>query len=161
MDQKWKLQDAFASMQSVANVRVLQNAIYIAQDAGLLKVKYDFLPTSGSFALPYSVDLHRDLMQLEQDDLVIDTRTGNSIVLTEKGKESTSNLSDSSDAFLKRVVTQDPARLDSLASVAYVRNLFAESVNETNMPVKIAGYFAVTPERIQEYLDQLSALEQD
>jgi hypothetical protein len=119
----------------------------------MLSEKYEFIPASGTRALPYSAKLDYDLSELESGEIIVDTMTRNSYVLTEKGKSEGKELEGKSRELLNRLVNEDATTLDSMASVAFVRSLLSEED-----PRQIAGYFATSQKKVEKYLKLLDEL---
>lgn len=70
LPQKWNLEDLFATLIKIPSMRVLQDIVFIAQELGALEKKYNFLPTAGTFGLPYSVELEADVWGLEKRGII-------------------------------------------------------------------------------------------
>jgi uncharacterized protein YwgA len=68
--QKWNLEDIFVTFPMISSLRILQDSIFIAQELGALEKKYNFVPISGTFALPYSFELERDVLELEEKGII-------------------------------------------------------------------------------------------
>jgi hypothetical protein len=152
MTEEWTLEEVFASIHRVPTSRALQNVIYVAQELGTLTAKYEFLPSGGSFALPYSPEVENDLFRLEYENVVFDTRKGNSLVLR---KTLEPRLEKPVQQVLIQLAKLELGELDSLTAVAWARRILSDSVPGRELPDRVADYLVVNRESVDHYLNML------
>jgi hypothetical protein len=155
MTVQWDLKDVFVAVHCVPSSRALQDMIYLAQEVGALTCRYEFAASGGSFCLPYSPEVHRDLLRLELDKAVFDTETGNSLLLAGHAKSLESRLERPSQETLRRLVKLEPSTLDSLAAVAWAKGILRDSAPEAELSGRIADYLAADQHKVEDYLKLL------
>lgn len=149
-----KLLDMFATINKVESELVLQCLVFIAQKLNLLDIdkRYNFHSSSSLFALPFSMQLETELVFLEKEGFLLDTRTAESIVLTQKGRNELkrqSTLIPIPDT-IKELSELSAEKLRTVARVLYASELFGKPDEGEKLKEKIIGYLGIDREEVDE-----------
>ncbi len=163
MSDSWALRDVFYAVKKFQTARNLQDVIYLGQELGTLSKRYQFDSSGSSFALPYSLELERDLLRLESQRIIFDTRKPGTIILTEQSTSSPSSLDEKTQRILRKIADVGPNELDSLTAVLWAKSVLSDEGNSRKKVKEreIADYLATDIARVQRYLRLAKKLKDD
>lgn len=78
------LYSVFLEAKSIPNRTILNDIVYISQEAGIIESNYPFRRSSSNVADPISSDLLVDLNYLEENNVIKDTDRADSLVLIDQ-----------------------------------------------------------------------------